>query len=214
MKRLLFCIFTAALLAAIPIKAQDGEDIAMTVRLGIGTPGAGPDYFTDGTGSYTSGLSGIYGDYFGPATTSGTITADVSFSLSRHFALGIDLGFGHYSNTLYNGISDETVKKRHGYALYALPTVKIFYLEKPMVSLYSAAGLGIAKYAGFDNLINTYTTTDYKGRTWSRTDNRTLKFEAQFTPFGIEVGKRFFGFGEVCLGTMLFGVRGGIGYRF
>ena len=59
MKRLLFCICIAGLLAAIPIKAQDGEDIAMTVRLGIGTPGAGPDYFTEGTGSYTSGLSGI-----------------------------------------------------------------------------------------------------------------------------------------------------------
>jgi len=214
MKKLLLCILVAGLSAAVSLKAQDDEGLKMTVRLGIGTPGAGPDYFTEGTGSYTYGLSGIYGDYYGPATTSGTITADVSFMLGRHFALGIDLGFGHYGNTLYNGITDEVVKKRNGYALYAVPTIKVYYLDKNMVSLYSAAGLGVAKYAGFDNLINTYTTTDYKGRTWSHTEDRTFKFEAQFTPFGIQVGKRLFGFGEVCLGTMLFGVRGGIGYKF
>ena len=138
----------------------------------------------------------------------------MSFRVNRWFSVGADLGFGYYGNTLYSGINGQPKKERKGYALYALPTARFIYLDKRSIRLYSALGVGVGKYLGFDNLVNSYSITYEGGRTYTYTDDRTLKVEAQMSLFGVEFGKTVFGFGEVTAGTMVTGVRGGIGYKF
>lgn len=213
MKKILLTVLALAA-AVLTASAQEDDALPISVRLGIGMPGAGHEYFVEGRGSYTYGLAGIYGDYYGPVTTSGTITADISFRVSNWFAVGADLGYAHYGNTLYSGITSQPKKKRSGSALYAIPTIRFIYLDKRGVRLYSALGLGVGKYLGFDNLVYSYSITYEGGVTRTYTDDRTLKLEGQATLFGVEWGKSFFAFGEVGAGTMFTGLRGGVGYRF
>jgi len=193
--------------------AQNEQPLIVTARLGIGSPGTGRDYFTEGSGSSTTGLAGIYGDYYGPCKASGVITADVLFTMKYWLQCGITIGCGHYSNTLYSGLDGRVKKERNGYAVYIIPSVKMSYLNTNLVKLYASLGFGMGKYFGFDNLKggSTYTVD---GVTYSDEYDDTLKVESQFIPFGIEVGKKIYGFGELCIGTMITGCRAGIGYRF
>ena len=57
-------------------------------------------------------------------------------------------------------------------------------------------GVGAGYYSGFDNM------------------EENVRFDVQFTPLGIEYGRKLFGFAEAGLGTAFSWVRGGIGYRF
>ena len=194
--RIKIIIIAALLLAAGSIHAQEAVSQRFTIRAGVGLPGAGTEYFTKGLIATNYGMEAIYGDYTGDLTASPAICLEAYYTLNQWFRFGLDAVYGSYANQVFSGTTNEVKKDRKGQSFIILPTAAVNYYKKGALNLYMALGVGAGYYSGFDNMEN------------------KLAFDMQFTPFGIEYGRKLFCFGEVGLGTAVSWVRGGIGYRF
>ncbi len=83
-----------------------------------------------------------------------------------------------------------------------MPMLRVHWLNGKLYSLYSVVGLGL----GVEHDHN----CDKKGKNDTYND---LLVPGQFTPFGITVGRRLFGFAEVGVGAQGCLICG-IGYKF
>lgn len=184
------------LLSAAAAHAQSGGSERISVRIGAGLPGSGIEYFTNGSNQITYGLEAIYGDYTGDLKATPAISAEIYYIHNELFRFGVDLVYGSYSSQTFSGITDQVKENRSGQSFIVLPTAAINYYHKNSLKLYLALGAGVGYYAGFDNMQN------------------NLAFNVQFTPIGIEYGRKAFVFAEAGLGTAVNWVRGGVGYRF
>ena len=145
-------------------------------------------------------LADIYADYTGPSYSTGVISADFNIQFKKWFALGLQANFDGIWSSLHSSDTGEKLGNCSGVAFSFLPYARFTYLNRPVVKLYSAVGLGIgAGYRKFDN------------NGWEE----TLVYPAfQFTPIGIMVGRRVYGLFELGAGTVYVGCRAGIGVRF
>ena len=194
--RIKILIITVLLLAAGSAHAQEDVSSRFCVKVGAGLPGSGTEYFTSGIVKTHYGLEAIYQDYVSDLKATPAISLQVLYNFNHWFRFGLDVVYGSYSNQVMNGITDQVSRERNGQSLIFLPTASVNYYQKGALSLYMALGGGIGYYSGFDNMEN------------------KLAFNAQFTPLGIEYGRKVFAFAEAGLGTAVNWVRGGIGYRF
>lgn len=194
--RIKIIIIAALLLAAGSVHAQEAVSHRFTVRAGVGLPGAGTEYFTQGTTKTTYGLEAIYGDYISDLKATPAISLEAYYTFNQWLRFGLDVIYGTYENQVMNGITDQVSRERKGQSYIILPTASVNYYQKGALNLYMALGVGAGYYSGFDNMEN------------------KLAFNVQFTPLGIEYGRKLFGFAEAGLGTAVSWVRGGIGYRF
>lgn len=180
-----------------PSEARTQEGISLAARLGIAS--VAERIFSDFNPSsfnYDEPLASVYGDYAGKIGTCGNISASLDLNFSGRCAFSVDLGV----TVLWKEMSDGITRKPAGYsrtgvALHLLPQLRFYYLKRPVVRLYGDVGLGMTKYFG----------EDFRNR---------IAVDAQFSPFGIELGKKFFGFAELGIGTTYSGLRGGVGYKF
>lgn len=145
-------------------------------------------------------LADIYADYTGPSYSTGVISADFNIQFKKWFALGLQANFDGIWSSLHSSDTGERLGNCSGVAFSFLPYARFTYLNRPVVKLYSAVGLGIgAGYRKFDN------------NDWEE----TLVYPAfQVTPIGIMVGRRVYGLFELGAGTVYVGCRAGIGVRF
>lgn len=145
-------------------------------------------------------LADIYADYTGPSYSTGVISADFNIQFKKWFALGLQANFDGIWSSLHSSDTGERLGNCSGVAFSFLPYARFTYLNRPVVKLYSAVGLGIgAGYRKFDN------------SGWEE----TLVYPAfQVTPIGIMVGRRVYGLFELGAGTVYVGCRAGIGVRF
>ena len=176
--------------------AQNTDQTRLSLRIGVGFPGSGPEKFVSGLNQARYGLVGLYDDYYSDTKATPAISAECMYRINEWFKVGTELVFGSYSNKRFSGITGKEVEERSGKSFVLLPTARISYFQKDAMTLYLGVGLGAGYYAGFNNLAN------------------KLAFEMEFVPFGVEFGHRVFGFAEFCLGTAANWLNGGIGYRF
>ena len=206
----------SALLVSAAAFAGDWTD-GLSVSVGIGgRPQIATNYLTGNWHYYDvdynwSTLSGIYRDYRGPIMSTGTVSASATMKLGKKGEAGVDLAFAHLWYDSFNGITDKCTGRTTGAALYLLPCIRFYYLQKPKVRIYMGLEAGVGKYFGFSRLKGW--RTNYDGaKYW---EDESFKFEAQFVPFGMEIGNdRWFGLIELGGGSLYCGMKLGVGYRF
>lgn len=176
------------------------------VHLGLsGSPLVAGKYYTDGgTARSTYGtMSSIYEDYMGPITTTGTIIAGVDIKLNRVVAISVDLGVNTIFSENFSGVTNQKIGTSYGVAAYLFPKAKLYYFDRTLIRMYGTIGVGIGKYFGYPSSTSS-----------SQLFKNPMKLEAQAVPFGIEVGKKVFGFAEIGVGTIFMGVHAGVGLKF
>lgn len=186
-----------------------------SVRAGMATPSYTASTFAEGSlweslwrNSTSRSLSDIYADYNGITRSSGALCLGADYAFARWFALSVDLSATIVWHNVYNGVSGQKTGSKTGVALCLLPQGKLIYLNRPMVRLYGKFGIGVVKYFGFDrrNRESADDGIEYLDNSF------TPGF--QWTPFGIEVGRKVFGFAETGIGTLYTGISAGVGYKF
>ena len=187
-----------------------------SVRASVAMPSHTASTFAEGTWwgdnhrSYGRGvsLSDIYADYNGVTRSSGALCLGADYVFARWFALSADLSATVVWHDVCDGVSGHKTGTKSGVVLCLMPQAKFIYLNRPTVRLYGKLGLGVVKYFGFDR------------RNWDSVDGDVQFYDNSFTPgiqsapFGIELGRKFFGFAEIGVGTLYRGISAGLGYKF
>lgn len=194
MKKQLSLILFFLLLGAISALAQEKRH---NLSLSIGGPVGGLRYISSGYDYYQYGndLKSLYKD--NESITSGTaLMAGYSYRLNRYFALGGDLAYGMYSQTITPGAAKthRDTREYDAFVFSFLPNSKVYYYSDEGFDVYLRAGIGAE-----------FSTGSRDGNRW-----RTAW---QITPLGIHVGKKFYYIGELGVGTEYI-IRMGIGYSF
>lgn len=133
-----------------------------------------------------------------------------SFSLNYTYRITNRLSIG--STFSYAGNSHDEVDRmtgkilRNGYShnFTLTPMVRFSYLKNRIVHLYGEAGIGLG--------LNRFNMSDYGQEHASNGQNRWI-MSYQVTPFGISIGRKFFGFSELGVGDKGFFIIGA-GYKF
>lgn len=191
-------------------KGEDFDGMQVSVRVGLGgSPVAAQNYYSAKNSYNDSPLSTYYGDYYGPAYTSGVVNVGVDLRILKWLGLGIDINVTPIWHDKYHN-NDSRIGRETGVALTILPMAKFYYFRRPIIMLYGRAGMGFGKYFNYPSL--TYSYRDNSGA--RHFVDESYKFEVQFVPFGFELGKKVFWFAELGVGTVYIGGQTGIGYRF
>lgn len=168
--------------------------------------------------SILSGIDGCYGRPFPIFSNSHYISsqynngpeyflagaANIGYMHNIKKWLSVGATFSHHGNyrKIYNRIDQSLVGKKNFQSFSLTGMVRFNYLNKEWVRLYGQVGLGLGVFSEENYLGD----NDY---------SETLPYiTGQFTPFGLQVGKAFYGFCEVVgFGSNGFCVTG-IGYKF
>jgi hypothetical protein len=189
--------------------AQNKTGINYEIRAGIGGfPLSAMSYYEDGSfdvydDNFCSSpwsLNSIYDSNHGRVYSTGTITAEFAMVFSKRFTLSFNLGINHFWTRSYTNLSQKHYRYSRSNAFYILPEARLSYLNHPRLKLYYSFGLGFGFYNNFKEM--------------KKEDNAPVSIELQTVPIGIAIGGKTYGFAELGLGTMFFGGRVGIGYRF
>ena len=97
----------------------------------------------DGVPCTPRSLADIYADYTGPSYSTGVISADFNIQFKKWFALGLQANFDGIWSSLHSSDTGERLGNCSGVAFSFLPYARFTYLNRPVVKLYSAVGLGI-----------------------------------------------------------------------
>lgn len=147
-----------------------------------------------------SSMKDIYRDYRGPAYMTGLISAEIDINFKRWFALTVGLGFNGIFQNVYDPMTGRRAGQNSGISVSILPEARFNWLNRDMVRMYSAIGLGLT--------LGSMTERDF-GYT-----DLMLYPVVQVTPVGISVGRRVYGFAEAGIGTQFLGGMAGVGVRF
>ncbi|MCQ2154783.1 MAG: hypothetical protein MJY55_03080 [Bacteroidales bacterium] len=189
---------------------EEFDKMQLSVRVGLGgSPVAAQNYYKAKNSYNEYPLSTYYGDYYGPAYTSGVVNVGVDLRILKWLGLGIDINVTPIWHDKYHK-DDSRIGRETGVALTILPMAKFYYFRRPIIMLYGRAGMGFGKYFNYPSL--TYSYRDNSGA--RHFVDESYKFEVQCVPFGFELGKKVFWFAELGVGTVYIGGQTGIGYRF
>ncbi len=187
-----------------PQKGSFGPRHAVTLEVGAyPLCGSRPIFFIGGYdetlhGGYPGTFPGEQRYYRGPVRTSGAISLGYAYRVRRWLDVGVTFSYaGFYCNVRNTARGDVAWREREHY-LTVMPVVRVGWLNRPAVRLYSSFQLG------YQRSFETY----YPGERWDEN-----YCGVQLTLLGISVGRRFFGYAELGIG-----MRGvcicGVGYRF
>lgn len=150
---------------------------------------------------YPSSIGEIYSDYAGPSYSTGVISAEFNIQFKKWFALGVQANFDAIWSAVYSSDTEERTGTSSGMVFSLLPYARFTYLNRPVVKLYSAVGLGV--------------TAGYRNYSAEGDSSYSMVYPAfQLTPIGIMLGRKVYGLFELGVGTVYMGCRAGIGYRF
>lgn len=131
----------------------------------------------------------------------GVYSLNYSYRFNRTVSFGAALSYAGVTRR-YRSIADDSSAggdNRHFFSV--MPLLRLYWLNSRYVSLYSSVGLGVTVERDVEKFGN------------RRLVHNEILFAGQFSPFGITVGKRLYGFAEFGVGTQGV-IIGGIGYRF
>lgn len=139
--------------------------------------------------------------YEGPLRVTGGIGISYGYRVRRWFEVGASLTYsGFYQNLYYSRNAGVAGRVRDHYVTL-MPYARFSWLNRRSVRLYSSLHLGIQ--ANWQK--------SYFYPTWNN-----YYLAAHLTPFGIRVGRRLFGYGEVGVGmrgVFVLGIGYGIGAK-
>lgn len=139
--------------------------------------------------------------YESPTYATGAFTLSYDFRFMKWFDLGLAVSYYGEFNTAYSNIDRSKLGNQAMQFISVMPVVRFTWLNRPLVRMYSSLGLGMLVKTG--NSFSGLHQYNFRETEWS----------AQFSPFGIAVGRALFGYVEVGIGmhgTLI----AGIGYRF
>lgn len=183
-----------------PVKEFDGPRHALS--LGIGAfPASGARPIIPGITScnpYSNTFEGVHSYYEGSLRMTGAIVATYTYRPRRWLEVGFTLSYAGFYRNLYYSSDGSTAQLERDHFFTLMPLVRFSWLNRRSVRIYSEFQLGWQ--LGFEKwYFSEYSSYNY--------------LAAQFTPFGISVGRRFFGYAELGIGMRgLFSA--GVGYRF
>ncbi len=215
MKRTLLILLS--LLSVVSLSAQrrgsaghrfDHQNNKHEVRIGYTVPSLytweGHDYYI--IPSYSDSYFNSKIKYGDGETSTQTIWASYTYHTSKMVEFGARMGYAGLFRPVYSIFPKGeygSAQKIGNYSLQyfsLMPTIKVTWLNKSWIRLYSEAAIGFA--------------LERVNRPESGTRSTSLYGNMQLTPFGIAVGKQFFCFGELPTiggdGLMTLG----LGYRF
>lgn len=125
------------------------------------------------------------------------------YSPRKWIAFGLYVGYTGWWQSQFSTTTNKLHSTNYEHHIMFVPTVRFSYLNRRNVRLYSSLGIGYG--------LCLERTKDSNGAlTYS--DKRPFA-PVQFTPIGVSVGRRLFGFAEVTVGSMA-NLSVGIGYKF
>lgn len=135
----------------------------------------------------------------------GAVNIDYNFRLNKRIGIGVGVTYA-YADKDVAFVSDHMERitdKEYNNFLSIMPKVKLNWIEKPKFTLYSTVGLGLC--------IDFYNTVDIDNRGLPvNSSNSVFMLAYQFSPIGIEVGKKVCFFMEAGIGnagSIICGVR-------
>ncbi len=142
-----------------------------------------------------SRIAGAYQDTYGSVMSTGAFTGDFNWNAGRFINLSATMALCPVWSDRIDGVTLKKNGSDFGMAISILPNIRIMYCNTKKVRVYSSVGLGLGFYPGFKRC-------------------EAVCGEFQFNPVGVEVGRKWYGFGEIGVGTLYSGGRIGVGYQF
>ncbi len=126
-----------------------------------------------------------------------------TYNFTKLLAVGFSVTYDGFTSQSYIPPSDPSPKK-HEYYITPMLTARFSWLNRPIVRLYSSAGVGLAiDSVGW-----------WKINRNDKAVQRRCRFGWQATPIGISIGKKLYGYAELGVGSIYIIGCAGIGYRF
>lgn len=153
-----------------------------------------------------------YRDYRESGISYGTLLLQYDYNFRKWFAISTNVGLDLLHGPLYDGYTHERKGWQRAWGVDFYPEFRFTYFTRPAVRIYSSIGIGAGLYHNFNTGFNRW--YDSKTDSYSFDDPWSAIPIFQLMPFGITFGRRFFGFAELQMGTLVLGGRAGVGYRF
>jgi len=137
-------------------------------------------------------------------------TLEYSREINRYWSYGGYIGLVHYWGTYFDPMQDKVLNGRKATAWYLMAQMKLYDINRPIFRMYQTFAVGAAYYHNFQKMDN--------GRHSDYNPNITthnIGWQLEIVPLGLEVGRKVYGFTELaCIGSVCFGFKAGIGYKF
>ena len=197
MKRLVIIItlLPALLLSSSELSAQE-----FTKEVTIGW--AGNTYgdldnilpYNDGMYMSSNPLDYIFSDYDGPTYITGNIIAEINFIKKKRWVFSLAFAANGIWKNTYDNFTEQKTGRISGFSATVMPQWRFNWINREGMKLYSSAGLGL-----------TIGSFDDEAESWG---------SFQLGLLGVQVGRRFFVYGEAGCGMLYMGGKIGVGYRF
>ncbi|MBR5833215.1 MAG: hypothetical protein IKY48_01380 [Bacteroidales bacterium] len=139
-------------------------------------------------------LDYIFSDYDGPTYITGNIVAEINFIKKKRWTFSLAFAADGLWKNKYDNVTGQKTGRVSGYSATVMPQVRFNWINREVMKLYSSVGLGLSVGSFAEN-----------SETWGC---------FQLGLLGIQVGRRFFVFGEAGCGMLYMGGKFGVGYRF
>jgi hypothetical protein len=150
--------------------------------------------YNDGMYMSSKPLEYIFDDYDGPTYVTGNIIAEINFIKKRRWVFSLAFAANGIWKNTYDNLTEQKTGRVSGFSATVMPQVRFNWINRDILKLYSSLGLGL-----------TIGSFDDRSESWG---------SFQLGLLGIQVGRRFFVFGEAGCGMLYMGGKAGIGYRF
>lgn len=150
--------------------------------------------YNDGMYMSSNPLEYIFDDYDGPTYVTGNIIAEINFIKKRRWVFSLAFAANGIWKNTYDNLTEQKIGRVSGFSATVMPQVRFNWINRDILKLYSSLGLGL-----------TIGSFDDRSESWG---------SFQLGLLGIQVGRRFFVFGEAGCGMLYMGGKAGIGYRF
>ncbi len=128
-----------------------------------------------------------------------------TYNFNKLIALQLGINYEACKDCYHSKEDGSKLSSVHGRCLSEMATIRVSWLNRRIIRVYSSAGIGVLEKFFYDD-----TAIDGKGKY----DDRDIRFVCQVAPIGIAIGKKLFGFMELGVGSVYVGDRFGVGFRF
>ena len=134
--------------------------------------------------------------YRGDVYSSGAWTAAYGYNIKKWLCVGGAVTWYGEFSSVYSNVDNSKIRNEKYHLVTVMPTVRMSWLNREWVKMYSSLGLGI----GIE--------VKQKQDRW-----RSTIVAGKISPVGIIIGRSLYGFAELSIGTQGFAIVG-MGYRF
>lgn len=139
--------------------------------------------------------------------TTGTFHLAYTYRVAKWCAVGGMVSYVGFFDKTYDRVTNECVGFHDTHYFNLMPMARFSWFNRPCVTMYSgvSAGVAVAYDHNYLEAIDMYAALDDVGI--------NIGLAAQATLFGVQAGRKWYGFAEVGIGTRSF-LTAGFGYHF